>query len=552
MAKMLKQAPGPAAKLGRPAAKALEGIARQEEKIDFILQLFAPFTLDQKGPFSCANTHAAYARLSPEDRADAPLVPGEDRLGRLLDEPAHAGHGEARPPVDGGEATRRSSRRSRRTRRSRRSSTRWPSATSTRVAFGRLEEDGIARTTFLDVQTRSNAVAARLAALGVKKGDRVVLSGAQPPRLADRVLRHRARRRAPPCRSIRRSIRPQFANVVRESEARVVLWDAKVEEACGAALARSSARRSITRHLDAITPATAQPAIADRSRVPSVDVLEDDVASLIYTSGTTGKPKGVMLTHANFTSLVAALAPLFPLTGGDRVLSVLPLHHTFEFTCGMVLPFSRGARVVYLDELKGDRVTAGLKQARVTAMVGVPARVAAPRAAHPLAGLRARARSPRRRSRSAPSSIACSARRTGIDLGRVLFGQVHEGLGGNIRYLISGGAALPKDTAKLFAGLGFKLTEGYGLTEAAPVLTVAQARLSPRGPGRQGDPGRHDQDRLARRARRRRGARARPQRDGRLHRRRGHQGREVARTAGSTPATSASSIAAGASSSSAA
>src|SRR4029079_5759117 len=55
------------------------------------------------------------------------------------------------------------------------------------------------------------------------------------------------------------------------------------------------------------------------------------------------------------------------------VRRALPLHHTFEFTCGMVLPFSRGARVVYLDELKGDRVAAGLKQARVTAIVGVTA-----------------------------------------------------------------------------------------------------------------------------------------------------------------------------------
>jgi acyl-CoA synthetase (AMP-forming)/AMP-acid ligase II len=63
---------------------------------------------------------------------------------------------------------------------------------------------------------------------------------------------------------------------------------------------------------------------------------------------------------------------------------------------------------------------------------------------------------------------------TGIDLGKVLFGAVHAGLGGNIKYLISGGAALPKETQKLFAGLGFKLTEGYGLTEAAPVLTVAK------------------------------------------------------------------------------
>ena len=251
-----------------------------------------------------------------------------------------------------------------------------------------------------------------------------------------------------------------------------------------------------------------------------------------------------MLTHANFTSLVAALAPLFPLTSGDRVLSVLPLHHTFEFTCGMLLPFSRGARVVYLDELNGDRVAAGLKQARVTAMVGVPAlwqllerRI--------LAQVAAKGPIAEKAFEIGAELNRMLGKTTGIDLGRILFGQVHEALGGNIRYLISGGAALPKDTAKLFAGLGLQLTEGYGLTEAAPVLTVAKPGSAAPGQVGKAIPGVDDQDRLARRARRRRGARARPQRHGRLHRRRGHQATCSPRTAGSTPAISASSIGSG-------
>src|SRR5690606_8988141 len=68
-----------------------------------------------------------------------------------------------------------------------------------------------------------------------------------------------------------------------------------------------------------------------------------ETALLIYTSGTTGKPKGVMLTHDNLCSILASLAPLFPLDRDDRVLSVLPLHHTFELTCGLLLPLSRGS-----------------------------------------------------------------------------------------------------------------------------------------------------------------------------------------------------------------
>ena len=333
------------------------------------------------------------------------------------------------------------------------------------LAFGRLEEDGIARTTFLDVQARANATAARLAALGVKKGDRVVISGHNHPDWPVAFFGIvRAGATAVP---IDPALEPvQLANVVRESEARVVLWDAKVEEACSSEVEKLG-KELITRRLADFT--AANPSLTR----PAIEVEDDDVASLIYTSGTTGKPKGVMLTHANFTSLVAALAPLFPLGNGDRVLSVLPLHHTFEFTCGMVLPFSRGARVVYLDELKGDRVSTALKEARVTAMVGVPA-VWQLLERRILSQVQAKGPIVEKAFELAADLNRQLSKGTGIDLGRVLFGPVHEGLGGNIRWLISGGAALPKDTQKLFAGLGFKLTEGYGLTEAAPVLTVAK------------------------------------------------------------------------------
>src|SRR6185437_8283298 len=106
---------------------------------------------------------------------------------------------------------------------------------------------------------------------------------------------------------------------------------------------------------------------------PAFVAKGSDLASIIYTSGTTGDPKGVMLSHGNFTALLAGLAPVFPLKETDRILSVLPLHHTFEFTCGLLLPLSRGARIVYLDELNAERLSEGLQKGRITGMVGVPA-----------------------------------------------------------------------------------------------------------------------------------------------------------------------------------
>ncbi|HEY2367646.1 MAG TPA: AMP-binding protein, partial [Polyangiaceae bacterium] len=193
----------------------------------------------------------------------------------------------------------------------------------------------------------------------------------------------------------------------------------------------------------------------------------------MFTSGTTGKPKGVKLTHKNFATMIAALATIFPLHQNDRVLSVLPLHHTFEFSCGLLLPFSRGARVQYVGELSGERLVHALEAGRATAMVGVPA-------LWQVIERRVRAQVDARGPIvKAAFDFASNANRKlgqtfGIDAGKMLFSPIHGALGGSLRMLISGGAALPKETQELFLGLGLPLAEGYGLTEAAPVLTASK------------------------------------------------------------------------------
>src|SRR5207342_322140 len=80
-------------------------------------------------------------------------------------------------------------------------------------------------------------------------------------------------------------------------------------------------------------------------------VSPQSVASLIFTSGTTGRPKGVMLSHRNLTSMVSMLSSVFDMSTRDGVLSVLPLHHTFEFSTGFLTPLSRGAQITYLPDL---------------------------------------------------------------------------------------------------------------------------------------------------------------------------------------------------------
>ncbi len=197
------------------------------------------------------------------------------------------------------------------------------------------------------------------------------------------------------------------------------------------------------------------------------------MASLIFTSGTTGVPKGVMLSHRNFTSLVSKLSSVFDLNEHDGLLSVLPLHHTFEFSAGFLTPLSTGSQITYLTELTGDALSDALKEQHVTAIVGVPA----------LWELLHRRIMNKFSDRSIWLERVVKAMmdfnsklrdKTPINLGPIMFYPVHKGLGGDIRYLISGGSALSENVLKGFHGLGFTMLEGYGLTEASPVLTVTR------------------------------------------------------------------------------
>ena len=197
----------------------------------------------------------------------------------------------------------------------------------------------------------------------------------------------------------------------------------------------------------------------------------DAVASLIYTSGTTGEPKGVMLTHKNLTAMTAKIATVFKLYRHDGTLSVLPLHHTFEFAVGMLTPLIHGSSINYLEEIDADSLNDAFESANITAMIGVPALW---QLLHRKIFKIVNERGPLVQ-RSVDAIIEFSRKfweKTGINLGKYAFYPIHRKLGGRLRLLVSGGSALPPDVMKSFRGLGFPLYEGYGMTESSPVLTV--------------------------------------------------------------------------------
>ena len=97
------------------------------------------------------------------------------------------------------------------------------------------------------------------------------------------------------------------------------------------------------------------------------------LAAIFFTSGSTGAPKGVMLTHGNLTAEVSMLSRVFVLNEDEVVLSLLPLHHTFEFTCGMLLPLASGSKIVHPIGVDAANLSSTLAQIRPTALIGVPA-----------------------------------------------------------------------------------------------------------------------------------------------------------------------------------
>lgn len=228
---------------------------------------------------------------------------------------------------------------------------------------------------------------------------------------------------------------------------------------------------------------------------PSPPVVPSDIATLIYTSGTTGRPKGVMLSHFSLLWNVQSTAAVIPPRHDDVFLSVLPLAHAFERTVGYYLPMMGGSTVAYARSAQDLR--ADLAAVRPTAMLGVPLLF-------------------EKMSYAVQRSVAGSFTKRNLlriaaDFGWRTFEATHRGsnagiatrllwpllkyliatpvlatLGGRLRVAVSGGAPLDKDVARLLIGLDLPLVEGYGLTEAAPV--VATNGLDDNFPGSVGRP----------------------------------------------------------------
>ena len=217
-------------------------------------------------------------------------------------------------------------------------------------------------------------------------------------------------------------------------------------------------------------------------REDALRVAPGDLATIIYTSGTTGEPKGVMLTHGNIASNVAACLPILPMTDRDECLSLLPLSHIFERMAGHYLMFDAGVVISYAESV--EAVQTNLVEIRPTVCCAVPrvyekVYARALELASTASPIRKKIFFWAKRVGDEWTTRRLGGRMIPLDLrfarmvaNLLVFSRLRARVGGRLRYFVSGGAPLSPEIARFFYAAGLVILEGYGLTETSPVITV--------------------------------------------------------------------------------
>lgn len=194
----------------------------------------------------------------------------------------------------------------------------------------------------------------------------------------------------------------------------------------------------------------------------------DELAEIIFTSGSLGRAKGVMLSQRNLAANLTAMTSMIKMHSSDRFLSVLPIHHTYECTCGFLCPVYTGGSVHYARSLK--TVVNDLQKVKATILLGVPLLYDKMFKKISKGIIEDKVKSkivpPLLKISDALQTIGWKAAK------KKIFKELHEKFGGSVRIFIAGGAAPDPMVAKGLREFGFAFIQGYGLTETSPILTL--------------------------------------------------------------------------------
>ena len=207
-------------------------------------------------------------------------------------------------------------------------------------------------------------------------------------------------------------------------------------------------------------------------RFTSSEIDPEEMKILLFTSGTTDVAKAVMLSHRNICENLMAMCSMTYIDENDVFLSILPIHHTYECTCGFLCPLYRGSTVAYCEGLR--HIAKNMAEAKVTIVLGVPL-VFESMYKKIWDGIRKAKQEKKVRFAIRLNNFL---KILGMDKSKNMFEKIHASFGGHLRLLISGAAAIDPEVAKGFRDLGILFIQGYGLTGVHPLLRLTGMWIS--------------------------------------------------------------------------
>lgn len=205
---------------------------------------------------------------------------------------------------------------------------------------------------------------------------------------------------------------------------------------------------------------------ASVTALPKID--NEEMAEIIFTSGSLGRAKGVMLSQKNIAVNLVSMTSMMFIYPEDKFLSVLPIHHTYECTCGMLCPLYSGASVHFARSLK--TIVDDLQVVKATVLLGVPLLFD-----KMFKRISKSIKEDKVKSKIVPPLVKVTGFLQSIGLKEIktkVFKELHARFGGHVRIFIAGGAAPDPEVAKGLRDFGFTFVQGYGLTETAPIVAL--------------------------------------------------------------------------------
>jgi long-chain acyl-CoA synthetase len=299
-----------------------------------------------------------------------------------------------------------------------------------------------------------------LLGLGLKRGDKFAVVGENSPTWAISYLA--IVRAGLVCVPIDRLLSDaEMLHILRNSESKGVICSDSY-------LDKIEVVKTELSNLEFVVPMSSIKKMKKKDEVSVGEIDPNSLAVLIFTSGTTGTSKAVMLSHHNIISNLESIDQTIKVNENDTMVSIIPMHHTFEGTAGFLYPLYQGAAIYYPISLKPKDLLATMKEANVSCLIAVPLLF------EKFLGAVHR----KVASASLPTKVMFNAI-SGIGtimkfLRNPLFARVRREMGlGNLRIACAGGAALTEKVAQGLELLAIPIIQGYGLTETAPVISVS-------------------------------------------------------------------------------